>query len=40
MVEIIEDGDHSFKVPKRSGRTSEDVIACLAATTASWIQGF
>jgi uncharacterized protein len=40
MVEIIEDGDHSFKVPKRSGRTSEDVIAGLAATTASWIRGF
>ena len=30
---IVEGGDHSFKVPKRSGRTHEEVICDLAATT-------
>lgn len=36
-AEIIEDGDHSFKVPKRSGRSHEGVIAELGAKTAAWI---
>ncbi len=36
-AEITEDGDHSFKVPKRAGRTYADVIAGLAASTAAWI---
>lgn len=39
-AEIIEDGDHSFKVPKRSGQTHEEVIGGLAARTASWIRSF
>ena len=34
---VIEDGDHSFKVPKRAGLTAEQVIAGLAETTADWI---
>ena len=34
---VIEDGDHSFKVPKRAGLTAEQVIAGLAETTAEWI---
>lgn len=38
-VQIIEDGDHSFKVPKRSGQSHEEVIAGLVARTASWIRG-
>lgn len=32
----IEDADHSFKVPKRSGRTPEQVMAYLADTIAAW----
>lgn len=32
----IEDADHSFKVPKRSGRTAEQVMAHLADTIAGW----
>jgi predicted alpha/beta-hydrolase family hydrolase len=32
----IEDADHSFKVPKRSGRTPEQVMAELADTIAAW----
>lgn len=34
---IIDDGDHSFHVPKRTGRTHEEVIEELAARTAAWI---
>ena len=33
----IEDGDHSFKVPKRTGRTPEEVLDELVATTAAWL---
>ena len=29
-LHLIPDADHSFKVPKRSGRTAEDVVAELA----------
>ncbi len=36
-VEVIPDGDHSFQVPKRTGRTHDEVIADLATATASWI---
>ncbi|MGA9594876.1 MAG: alpha/beta family hydrolase [Acidimicrobiia bacterium] len=36
-VEIVEDGDHSFHVPKRAGRTHEEIIAHLAQRTAAWI---
>ncbi|MCP4309075.1 MAG: hypothetical protein GY926_24225 [bacterium] len=35
-AEIIEGGDHSFKVPKKMGRSQDEVIAELAATTADW----
>lgn len=34
----IEDGDHSFRVPKRSGRTWDDVIAEAVHTASAWIQ--
>jgi predicted alpha/beta-hydrolase family hydrolase len=34
---VIDDGDHSFRVPKRAGRSHEEVIAELAAGTAAWI---
>lgn len=33
----IDDGDHSFKVPKRAGRTSAEVLDELVATTVSWL---
>jgi hypothetical protein len=35
-LHLIDDGDHSFKVPKRTGRTETDVFAELAATIATW----
>ena len=35
-LHLIEDGDHSFKVPKRSGRTADQVMAHLADTIADW----
>lgn len=34
---IVDDGDHSFLVPKRAGRTHEEVITDLAVSTAAWI---
>jgi hypothetical protein len=38
-IHVVEDGDHSFHVPKRSGRTDPEVIDELARVTASWIEG-
>ena len=35
-LHVIEDADHSFHVPKRSGRTDGEVIAELAQTIARW----
>jgi predicted alpha/beta-hydrolase family hydrolase len=35
-LHVVDDGDHSFKVLKRSGRTDEDVLAELAETIAAW----
>ena len=35
-LQVIEDGDHSFKVPKRSGRTAEQVLAELADRIVEW----
>jgi predicted alpha/beta-hydrolase family hydrolase len=37
VAEIVTDGDHSFKVPKRAGRSHDEVITGLATATASWI---
>ena len=36
-VEIIPDADHGFRVPKRSGRTSKDVMHWIVARTSDWI---
>jgi predicted alpha/beta-hydrolase family hydrolase len=33
---VVEEGDHSFKVPKRTGKTREDVIADLAEHILAW----
>ncbi len=35
-LHLIDGGDHSFKVPKSSGRTPEDVMNELADTIAAW----
>jgi hypothetical protein len=36
-LEIVTDGDHSFKVPKRAARSNEDVLAGVVEKTADWI---
>lgn len=33
----IEHGDHSFTMPKKSGRTQESVLGDVAAQTAEWV---
>lgn len=35
-LHVVEGGDHSFHVPKRSGRSDEEVLDELAEATASW----
>jgi uncharacterized protein len=35
-LHLIDGGDHSFKVPKSSGRTAEDVMDQLAEVIAGW----
>lgn len=34
----INDADHSFHVPKRSGKSDADILRDLAATTAAWAE--
>ncbi|MDH3500502.1 MAG: dienelactone hydrolase family protein [Acidimicrobiia bacterium] len=38
MVTIIKEGDHSFRVPKRTGVTRAEVIAGIVAATVDWIR--
>jgi predicted alpha/beta-hydrolase family hydrolase len=38
-LHLVEDADHSFHVPRRSGRIDAEVIAELARVTAGWIDG-
>lgn len=38
-LHIVEGGDHSFHVIKRSGRTDEDVQNELGETVGSWVSG-
>jgi predicted alpha/beta-hydrolase family hydrolase len=38
-LHLIEDGNHSFRVPAKSGRKEADVIAELADTLAGWMEG-
>lgn len=38
-LHVVEGGDHSFAVPKRGGRTPEQVVAELTRTIAEWITG-
>lgn len=35
-LHVVDGGDHSFKVLKRSGRTGEDVMAEIGAAVAGW----
>ncbi len=35
-MHLIEEGDHSFKVPKRTGKTERDVMDELAQTIQNW----
>jgi uncharacterized protein len=35
-LHLIEEGDHSFKVPKRTGKTEHDVLEELATTIQQW----
>jgi uncharacterized protein len=35
-LHLIEEGDHSFKVPKRTGKTERDVLEELAMTIQQW----
>lgn len=37
-LHLIEEGDHSFKVPKRTGKTETDVMNELADTIQQWAQ--
>lgn len=37
-LELIEDADHSFRVPKRSGRTSDEVLTWIVDRTAQWVK--
>lgn len=38
-LEVVEEGDHSFHVPKRSGKTDEEVLDALCATFVDWFAG-
>ena len=35
-LHLIEGGDHSFNVPKRSGRTKEEILDELSSTLSKW----
>ncbi len=37
-VHVIADGDHSFVVPKRTGRTQEDVYEEIITASSTWIR--
>jgi uncharacterized protein len=39
-LHVIDGADHSFHVPKKSGRTDADILAELAGTTSSWSDKF
>jgi len=36
VLHLVEGADHSFHVPKRSGRTDEEVVDELARVVAAW----
>ncbi|MBT8216101.1 MAG: alpha/beta hydrolase [Acidimicrobiia bacterium] len=38
-LHVVEDGDHSFKVPKRTGRDVWEVLDEVVAVTGQWLAG-
>jgi len=36
-LHVVDGADHSFRLPKRAGRTDEEVLDELAETTAAWL---
>jgi uncharacterized protein len=34
---VVEGGDHSFHIPKRSGRSDNEVLDEIAVKTSSWM---
>ena len=38
-LHVVEDGDHSFRVPKRAGRSIDEIYGELADAIARWILG-
>jgi hypothetical protein len=38
-LHVVDGGDHSFAVPKRSGRDAAEVMVELADTLAGWADG-
>ena len=36
-LEVVDDGDHSFKVPKRAAKTTDETLSEVVAATADWI---
>ncbi len=39
QLHVIDDGDHSFKVPKRTGRTEQDIFEEIGTVILSWLEG-
>jgi hypothetical protein len=37
-LHVVEGGDHSFAVPKRSGRTGEEAMAEMARSIGDWVE--
>ncbi|MGE0160235.1 MAG: alpha/beta family hydrolase [Gemmatimonadales bacterium] len=37
-LHVVEEADHGFHVPKRTGRTDEDVLSELCSTFAAWAE--
>ncbi len=37
-VDVIDGADHSFRVPKRSARTQEEVLSAIVARTVDWVK--
>ena len=36
-INVIDDADHSFNVPKRSGKSKDDILDYLAGSSTAWI---
>ncbi len=36
-VTVVDDGDHSFKVPKRAGKSNDEVLGEIVVATTDWI---